>query len=143
MSTNSTTATANLYPFVTKAQIKERLEQDPQYRRQAMVILFALQTAYEQTTDSTLTKNRQGFMSSHSVWGGRIARKINAGEELTAEETGKMDAIAPRYSRQLAVHFRAQAIAEQPALKAIAALFSAAGKDAEETAPEGDETTTA
>ncbi len=135
MSTNNAT-TANLYPFVTKAQIKERLEQDPQYRRQAMVILFALQTAYEQDTSTTLSKNRQGFMSSHSVWGTRIAKKLNAGEELSAEEVGKMDAIAPRYSRQLAVHFRAQMIAEQPALKAVAALFSAAGKDA----PEGDET---
>lgn len=126
MNTNTTSTSANLYPFVTKAQIKAQLEADPTYRQQAMVILFTLQTQYEQDTSSTLNKNRQGFMSSHAVWGTKIAKKIKSGEPLTEEETAKMDSIAPRYSRQLAVFFRAQAIVENPALKAVAALFSAA-----------------
>jgi len=121
---NTTATTANLYPFLTKAQIKEKLAADADFRRKAMVILFTLQTAYEQDTSSTLNKNRQGFMSSHAVWGTKIAKAIKAGEELTPEMHDKMAAIAPRYSRQLAVYFRAQAIAEQPALKAAAALFS-------------------
>jgi len=121
---NTTATTANLYPFLTKAQIKERLTADSEFRKTAMVILFTLQTQYEQETSTTLNKNRQGFMSSHSVWGTKIARAIKAGEELTPEMHDKMDAIAPRYSRQLAVFFRAQAIAEQPALQAAAALFS-------------------
>ena len=119
------TTTANLYPFVTKAQIKAQLETDAEYRHQAMVILFTLQTEYEQQTSTTLNKNRQGFMSSHAVHGTRIARLIKAGEPLSAEDEARVDAIAPRYSRQLAVFWRAKAIADNPALKAVAALFSA------------------
>lgn len=137
------TTSANLYPFLTKAQIKERLESDADFRKEAMVILYTLQTEYEQSTDQTLNKNRQGFMSSHAVNGSKVARKIKGGEELTAEDWAKVDSIAPRYSRQLAVFFRAKAIAEQPALKAVAALFSAAPKGetpapAAEPAPEAD-----
>lgn len=123
--TTTTPASANLYPFLTKAQIKERLESDPQFRLEAMAILLALQTEYEQQTSTTLNKNRQGFMSSHAVNGTRVARKINSGEELSSEDWRHVDAIAPRYSRQLAVFFRAKAIAEQPALQAVARLFSA------------------
>jgi len=128
MSTTNTTS-ANLYPFVTKAQIKAQLENDPEYRKQAMCILLALQTEHEQATESTLNKNRQGFMSSHAVHGTRIAKKIMAGEELSVEDWGKVDSIAPRYTRQLACYFRAKAIAENPALKTVASLFSAGGKD--------------
>lgn len=123
--TTTNTSSANLYPFLTKAQIKERLESDPEFRRQAMVILFTLQTQHEQDTSTTLNKNRQGFMSSHAVNGTRVAKKIQAGEELSPEDTAHVEAIAPRYSRQLAVYFRAKAIAEQPALQAVARLFSA------------------
>lgn len=125
----TTTTTANLYPFVTKAMLKARLESEPDFRHQAMVILFTLQTEYEQQTSTTLNKNRQGFMSSHAVHGSRIAKLIKAGETLSVEDEARVDAIAPRYTRQLAVYFRAQAIAENPALKAVAALFSA-DKDA-------------
>jgi len=125
----NTSTTANLYPFVTKASLKIRLEAEPAFRHQAMVILFTLQTQYEQETSTTLNRNRQGFMSSHAVHGTRIAKLIKAGEPLSIEDEVRVDAIAPRYTRQLAVFFRAQAIAENPALKAVAALFSA-DKDA-------------
>jgi hypothetical protein len=120
---NSNTKTANLYPFVTKAQLKERLTTDHDFACKAMVILFALQTAYEQSTDSTLDRNRQGFMSSHAVHGSRIARAISAGEVISEEDHARVDVIAPRYSRQLAVYFRAEAIASQPALAAAGAVF--------------------
>lgn len=134
----TTTSSANLYPFLTKNQIKERLN-DRAFQMQAMVILLALQTEHEQNTEQTINKNRQGFMSSHAVNGTRVAKKIKAGEPLDDKDEQHLAAIAPRYSRQLAVYFRAQAIAEQPALKAVAALFSAAPKG--EDAPEADETT--
>ena len=126
---SSTTATtANLYPFMTKNQIKERLSADPTFRCQAMVILYTLQTAFEQSTESTLNRNRQGFMSSHAVHGSRVAKKIKAGEQLSSEDWDRVNTIAPRYSRQLACYLRAQAVADQPALRAVAALFSAAPK---------------
>jgi len=119
------TTSANLYPFLTKAAIRERLLSDATFRCEAMVILFALQTAYEQNTSSTKDKNRQGFMSSHAVNGSRVARKIVSGEELSSEDEIHIQTIAPRYTRQLAVYYRAKAIAEQPALQAVAKLFSA------------------
>ncbi len=122
---------ANLYPFVTKSTLKARLATEPTFRHQAMVILLALQTQHEQDTSTTLNKNRQGFMSSHAVHGTRIAKAIKAGEPLSVEDEAKVDAIAPRYTRQLAVYFRAKAIAEDPALKAVAALFSADNTDSE------------
>jgi len=116
---------ANLYPFVTKSQLKARLESDSAFRCEAIVILHALQTGWEQNAKATKEKNRQGFMSSHAVRGTEVARKLLAGEALTAEDMVHVDRIAPRYTRQLAVYYRAKAIAEQPALKAVAALFSA------------------
>lgn len=129
------TTSANLYPFVTKAQIKERLDSEPEFRAQAMVILFKLQTEWEQTKEVTLNKNRQGFMSSHAVNGSRVAKKILAGEALDEKDHAHVDTIAPRYSRQLACYFRAKAIAEQPALREVAALFSA---DRTVSVPEGE-----
>ena len=116
---------ANLYPFVTKSSLKIRLNSDPTFRLEAMVILYALQTGWEQDTSSTKDKNRQGFMSSHAVNGSRVARKILWNEELSPEDEAHVASIAPRYTRQLAVYFRAKAIAEQPELQAVATLFSA------------------
>jgi len=124
----TTTTSANLYPFVTKAQLKARLESEPAFRREAMTILLALQTEGEQATEQTIVKNRQGFMSSHAVNGTRIAKKIRAGEEITAEDEILIDKIAPAYSRQLSVYYRAKALAEQPALRAIASVFGVADR---------------
>jgi hypothetical protein len=115
----------NLYPFVTKATIKARLEAEPEFRCEAMAILHTLQTEHEQAVRTTKDKNRQGFMSSHAVKGSKVAEKIKAGETLTAEDWDTVDTIAPRYSRQLAVYFRAQAIAQDPALAKVAQMFSA------------------
>jgi hypothetical protein len=116
---------ANLYPFLSKAQIKARLDSDPGFCREVMCVLLKLQTEHEQATETTLNRNRQGFMSSHAVHGTRIAKKILSGEPLSGDEDAKVAEIAPRYSRQMACYFRARAIAEQPELAAVAALFSA------------------
>jgi hypothetical protein len=117
--------TTNNYPFTTKSSIKSQLDTSPEYRREVMVLLYQLQTYHEKSTNSTLVRNRVGFMSSHAVNGSKIAKKLLAGETLTDEETAKMDAIAPRYSRQLAVHYRTEMMAKNPELARIAKLFSA------------------
>ncbi len=122
---SKSTVSGNLYPFVTKATIKARLETDADYRCEAMAILHTLQTEHEQATKSTRDKNRQGFMSSHAVKGSEVAVKIKAGEPLSAEDWATVNKIAPRYSRQLATFARARAIAENPALAETARLFSA------------------
>jgi hypothetical protein len=121
----SSDKSGNLYPFVTKASIKARLDSDFEYRKEAMAILHTLQTEHEQATKQTVTKNRQGFMSSHSVKGSKVAEKIKAGEPLSDEDVAVIDTIAPRYSRQLATWSRAQAIASDPALAKVAGMFSA------------------
>ncbi len=139
----STSTSGNLYPFTTKAQVKARLDSDPAYRIEAMAILHTLQTEHEQATLQTVNKNRQGFMSSHSVKGSKVAMKIKAGEPLTDEDMVVVDTIAPRYSRQLATFARAQEIANDPALAKVAETFSAnrnlpAVAASEDEAPEAE-----
>lgn len=115
--------TKTSYPFRTKGQIAQQLEADPAFRLQALTILFDRQTAWEKDTSETKDRNRQGFMSSHSVWGTRLAKKHLAGEELTGEELGRVEAITARYTRQLADHFRKAAISENPDLAKVGAVF--------------------
>lgn len=110
------------YPFVTKAQIAASL-QDFGVACAAMVILFERQTAFEQETASTLNKNRRGFMSSHAVHGTRIAKALKAGEALSEEDAARVLAIAPRYTRQLAEHFREVALQQDPTLAEKASCF--------------------
>jgi hypothetical protein len=111
------------YPFLTKAQIAANIENDFSFACQAMVILYDRQTEFEQETKSTLNKNRRGFMSSHAVNGSKVAVKLKAGEALTPEEQVIVETIAPRYTKQLADHFRAAAIEADPSLADKAACF--------------------
>lgn len=116
------TTTKKQYPFVTKAQLAVRL-QDFAFCCEAMAVLFDRQTAFEQDTSSTLSKNRRGFMSSHAVHGTRIARALRAGEPISEEDVPRVLAIAPRYTKQLADHFRQLATEADPALADQAACF--------------------
>lgn len=121
--TNTTPVSTNNYPFTTRAQIKANLEGSFDARAQAMVTIFQHQTALEQGADKTLMANRVGFMSSHAVNGSKVAKKLIAGEELDATEVDLVNKIAPRYSRQLAVLERNAALAANPELAEVAAVF--------------------
>jgi len=121
MTMNKTTT--NSYPFLSKNQIAARLAADEDFQVTCLGILYARQTAHEQATETTLNRNRRGFMSSHAVNGCRIAKKAAAGEELTPEDRAKIAEIVPRYTKQLAEHFRSEAVAANPALKAAGAIF--------------------
>jgi hypothetical protein len=116
------TTTKKSYPFLTKAQIA-LMAADFTFCCEAMVILFDRQTRHEQDTSSTLNKNRRGFMSSHAVHGTRIAKALKAGEPISEEDVPRVLAIAPRYTKQLADHFRQLALEADPALAAKAACF--------------------
>lgn len=111
------------YPFLTKAQIAASIAGDFQFACMVIGVLYDRQTQFEQETKSTLNKNRRGFMSSHAVNGTKVALKIKAGETLTDEDRGHVEAIAPRYTKQMADHFRAAAIEADPSLEAKAACF--------------------
>jgi hypothetical protein len=115
--------TNNNYPFLTKAQIVAKLEDDISFRHQACLILTARQTEDEIQRRDTKYKNRRGWMSSHAVNGTKFAEKIAAGEELTEEEEGKLAGMVIRYRKQLAAHFREQAKAENPELAESGSVF--------------------
>jgi len=111
------------YPFLTKAQIASSIEGDFSFACMVIGVLFDRQTAFEQDTKSTLNKNRRGFMSSHAVNGSKVALKLRNGEALNDEDRGHVEAIAPRYTKQMADHFRAAAIEADPSLAEKAACF--------------------
>jgi hypothetical protein len=111
------------YPFLTKAQIAANIANDFGFACSVITTLYERQTTFEQETKSTLNKNRRGFMSSHAVNGTKVALKIKAGEPLTDEDRGHVEAIAPRYTKQMADHFRQAAIEADPTLAEKAACF--------------------
>lgn len=111
------------YPFLTKAQIAASIANDFQFACMVITTLYDRQTTFEQETKSTLNKNRAGFMSSHAVNGSKLAIKIRAGEELTDEDVARVHEIAPRYTKQMADHFRRAAIEADPTLAEKAACF--------------------
>jgi hypothetical protein len=116
---------SNNYPFLTKAQIAERLSVEDDFVLQATLILTGRQTEDELQTRETRHKNRAGWMSSHSVFGTKMSEKIASGETPSEEEVARLRGMVCRYGRQLAAHFRQEAIRENPALTAVARLFSA------------------
>jgi len=101
-------AANNSYPYVTKKQVAERLADDADFRLQCLLVLYRRQTEDERETKDTKWKNKRGFMSSHAVNGSRLAEKVIAGEELTEEESGKVEGIVCKYSKQLTAHYRAE-----------------------------------
>ena len=117
------TTNSNLYPFATKAQIKERIASDPEFARECLLVIHARQTEPEQERKETISRNKRGFMSSHAVRGTNLALKILGGEYLNPEEEGLVPSIAASYTKQLASHFRTQALAEKPELAEQAKVF--------------------
>jgi len=96
----------NGYPFLTKREIKERATTDYGFACDCLMVIFARQTDDEVVDKETRWKNRIGFMSSHAVHGTRIAQLLLNGERLEDEDEERVWAMAPRYSKQLADHFR-------------------------------------
>ena len=129
MTTSNTVSTpvssSNLYPFTTRKEVKVRLENDPNFRKETIICLYQLQTEPEIVAKDTLSRNKRGFTSSHARNGTMVAEKILNNLTLTSEDWRLIDTIAPCYSKQMAKVFRTRSIQENPALKAIAKVFSA------------------
>lgn len=115
--------TSNGYPFATKREIVERLHADREFRHEALLVLYQRQTDDEVAEKDTKWKNKRGFMSSHAVHGTRIAEAILAGEEIDAEDEGRIEAMVVRYGKQLAAHFRQAKLRANPELAEQAAKF--------------------
>ena len=118
---------ANLYPFLSKSQIKTRIFENAEFALACAVIMTSRQTDYEHETKTTVNKNRRGWMSSHAVNGTKLTDKLQAEgrDALEPNEIAKLQDMVSHYSKQLASHFRAEAIEANPELKAIADVFSA------------------
>lgn len=113
----------NNYPFQTKADILGKIAESPEFARDCLLTLYVNQTEDEQDTSTTKYRNKRGFMSSHAVVGSALAVKIYNEEELTDEEQSKVAAMASRYGRQLAAHFRALKLSENPELAEAGKVF--------------------
>jgi hypothetical protein len=114
---------ATPYPFETKAQIAHKIATDSQYVMHALCQLHTWQTQHEQEKRTTEVRNRRGFMSSHAVTGSKLAEKLKGGEGLTPAEFDQAQGIVSRYTRQLAVESREQALLANPDLAATAKIF--------------------
>lgn len=107
---------SNSYCFVTKGQVKARIEaEEPTFLLTCLGILYCRQTEDEQATKDTKHKNKRGFMSSHAVHGTRIAEQVaeysdleTAWASLSDVDKERVEAIVPRYTKQLTEHFRAE-----------------------------------
>jgi len=120
--TTTTKAPKAQYPFRSKASIATQLATDDAFVLTCLQVMLERQTEHEVATKSTLNKNSRGFMSSHAVNGTALAQKA-ATEGLDAEEAERAKAIVCRYTKQLAEHFRSEALAADPSLAAVAAVF--------------------
>jgi hypothetical protein len=108
---------ARSYPFITKAQVAERIASDPDFALMAIVIL-ADRTAARQPGSKA-----QGFMSSHEVRGTALASKVAAGASLDAEDLAKAAEIASHYTKQISASLREEAKASSPELVEVARLY--------------------
>lgn len=111
------------YPFLTKKQILTLIDLDANYAAQCVSLVYQLQTPDEQEAETTRDRNRRGFMSSHAVAGSKLAKKLQDREDLTPEDLAQAQALARRYGKQLATHFRQAAVQQTPALADVAKVF--------------------
>jgi len=112
------------YPFRSKKDILEQVGSDDSFMLECLQVMYSRQTEQEQETKSTFTKNARGFMSSHAVKGSSLALKATS-DGLSSDEMGEARGIVLRYGKQLAEHFREEAIRQDPSLNEIAKIFSA------------------
>jgi hypothetical protein len=111
---------SSAYPFVTRRELVARLESEPAFVKECAAVL---QTRIEQRTGGTAPAGKSwGWMSSERVVAGRLTAKSKIGM-LSVDEESKLTALVSHYSRQLADHFRALALAEDPGLSAAAEKF--------------------
>jgi len=107
------------YPFISKAQIAERIETDADFARQCILII---QDRHQRRLAGTAHGPRCGWMSSHASLGPRLAGLV-AANEARPEDFKKAITLVARYTKQLAAHFRAEQLQQNPSLAAVADRF--------------------
>ena len=117
-------STIKSYPFVTKTQIRSRIETDDAFVVECLLVMLSRQTDSEQEAKNTVFRNSRGFMSSHALRGTTLGVKAQE-DGLSAEETVSARSLVLHYTKQLAAHFRQEQIANDPGLAEAARMFSA------------------
>lgn len=107
------------YPFMTKNQIRERVESDREF---AIECVAVMQARHELRLGGGGGLGACGWMSSQASTASKLAKKLAAGE-ATEEEVDQIVAIVGRYAKQLAAHFRERALTDNPGLAEAAAKF--------------------
>ena len=108
------------YPFITRREIMARLESEPAFVKECASVL---QARTEQRAAGAAPRGKPwGLMSSERVVAGRLVAKQHIGM-LSVDDEARLGKLVSRYSRQLADHFRALVLHENPALSAVAEKF--------------------
>lgn len=118
----------NGYPFLTRRQILEKIQADPEFVADCMGILQQRHEARGVGTTS------MGWMASHASKATALAAKVAAGEASDKELVEAAKLVA-RYSKQLARVFRERELAARPELGAQAAVFGIGGGREAQPAP--------
>lgn len=124
------------YPFVGEKGVRARLEDSQDLRIMNAVLMYHLQTEFEQATKETKDKNRRGLMSSHAATATKAIESLLNGGCLDEDTEYKADGfkfqgptaylshIGGRYAKQLSVSLRVWAIQRHPELGITAQMFS-------------------
>lgn len=112
------------YPFIGEKSVRVALQADYDLQELVVQMLWHLQTAAEQASRDTESKNRAGFMSSDAWHGSRIAEILSQGGCLEHEDIERVGRIASKYAKQTTVQLRRVAMQQDPRLASYAAIFS-------------------
>lgn len=120
----STGGADNGYPFQTKTQLKNRIATDPAFVVTCLNAMVARQSVAEQSRGLTTDRNKVGLMVSHAANATRLAKEAEEnGGVLSGPSLDQARTIVSRYAKQLASHFRGEAIASDPELAKTASMF--------------------
>jgi hypothetical protein len=92
------TATATTY---TKEFIQTKIATDARWTQRALVVLFEMQTADEQTYGETAHNNGAGFNSSDSRYLSYCAKYVMSGRPLSGQHLAKCAVKLQKYWRQI------------------------------------------
>jgi hypothetical protein len=106
----------NLYPFLSKREILEKIESEPAFAGECVAIL---QDRYDRRRPG---ESAAGWMASHASTATKLAARLASGE-ATEKDRAEAVKVASRYSKQLARVFRERELAAHPELGAQAAVF--------------------
>lgn len=112
-------ASDNKYPFVTKAEVRRRLEHEAAF---VLECLALMQSRHELRTSGARIDGACGWMSSERVKATALAKKAATGN-LTTQETVMAARLLSRYAKQIAAALRGQNLVADPSLVDAARVF--------------------